>query len=112
MNKIHVKKNDTVVIISGNDKGQKGKILEVSPKEHKVIIEGRNIRTKHVKPKKQGDPGGIMKVEGAIYADKVQLYCPKCDKGVRTKNVVEYKTVDGKNQRTVTRVCAKCGKEI
>ena len=102
MNKLHVKKGDTVVILSGNDKGQKGKILEVSPKEGKVIIEGRNIRTKHVKPRRQGDPGGIMKVEGAIYADKVAVYCPNCDAGRRTKHTGENKT----------RVCAKCGKEI
>ena len=102
MNKLHVKKGDTVVILSGNDKGQQGKVLEVSPKEGKVIIEGRNIRTKHVKPRRQGDPGGIMKVEGAIYADKVAVYCPNCNAGRRTKRT-------GENH---TRVCAKCGKEI
>ena len=103
-NKLHVKKDDTVVVISGDDKGKKGKVLTVSPEEKKVIVEGVNIVTKHAKPRRQGEAGGIMKVEGAFYADKVQLVCKKCDKGVRTHN----KIVDGKK----IRVCAKCGAEI
>lgn len=77
--KLHVKKDDTVIVISGDDKGKKGKVLTVSPKERKVIVDGVNIVTKHAKPRRQGEAGGIMKVEGAIYADKVQLYCAKCD---------------------------------
>ena len=76
-NKLHVKKNDTVVVISGDDKGKKGKVLTVSPEEKKVIVEGVNIVTKHAKPRRQGETGGIMKVEGALYADKVQLFCEK-----------------------------------
>ena len=107
-NKLHVKKDDTVVVISGDDKGKKGKVLIVSPEEKKVIVEGVNIVTKHAKPRRQGEAGGIMKVEGAIYADKVQLVCKKCDKGVRTK--VGYKTVGDKQVKV--RLCAKCGAEI
>ena len=102
--KIHVKKDDTVIVISGDDKGKKGKVLEVSPEEGKVIVEGINIVTKHAKPRRQGETGGIVKVEGAMYADKVQLYCDKCGKGVRVKH-----TMDGDKK---IRVCAKCGKEI
>ena len=105
MNKmVHVKKDDTVIVISGDDKGKKGKVLEVSPKEGKVIVEGINIVTKHAKPRRQGETGGIVKVEGAMYADKVQLYCDKCGKGVRVKA-----KIDGDKK---VRVCAKCGKEI
>ena len=104
MNKVHVKKDDTVIVLSGDDKGKKGKVVEVSPKEGKVIVNGINIVSKHQKPRKQGEAGGIMKVEGAMYADKVALFCDKCGKGVRAKA----KIVDGKK----IRVCAKCGKEI
>lgn len=103
-NKLHVKKNDTVVVISGDDKGKKGKVLTVSPEEKKVIVEGVNIVTKHAKPRRQGETGGIMKVEGALYADKVQLFCEKCGKATRAA----HKTVDGKK----TRVCVKCGAEL
>ena len=102
--KLHIKKDDTVVVISGDDKGKKGKVLTVSPKEGKVIVDGVNIVTKHAKPRKQGEAGGIMKVEGAIYADKVQIYCAKCGKATR----VAHKTVDGKK----VRVCVKCGAEL
>ena len=109
MNKqVHVKKDDKVIVISGDDKGKIGKVLEVSPKEGKVIVEGVNIVSRHVKPRKQGDKGGIIQVEGAMYADKVQLVCPKCDKGVRTK--VAYKEVGDKKVKI--RVCTKCGAEI
>ena len=103
MEKLHVKKGDTVIVVSGDDKGLKGEVLETSPKEGKVIVKGVNIVTRHVKPRKQGDQGGIVKVEGAMYACKVQLYCPKCEKGVRT----HIEVVDGKK----IRVCSgkNCG---
>ena len=104
MNKLHVKRDDTVIVISGDDKGTKGTVVEVSPKEGKVIVQGANLVSKHVKPRKQGETGGIVKVEGAMYASKVQLFCSKCDKGVRAKYVVE----DGKK----VRVCAKCGAKL
>ena len=105
MNKqVHVKKDDTVIVISGDDKGKKGKVLEVSPKEGKVIVQGINIVTKHAKPRRQGEQGGIVKVEGAMYADKVQLYCAKCGKGVRAKT-----KMDGDKK---ARVCAKCGENL
>jgi large subunit ribosomal protein L24 len=102
--KVHVRKDDTVVVISGDDKGTKGKVIEVSPEEGKVIVAGANIVSKHVKPRRQGEAGGIIKVEGAMYADKVALFCSNCNAGVRTKTVV-------KNDKKI-RVCAKCGKEI
>ena len=95
MNKLHIKRDDTVIVISGDDKGTKGTVVEVSPKEGKVIVQGANLVSKHVKPRKQGETGGIVKVEGAMYASKVQLYCPKCDKGVRT----HIEVIDGKKVR-------------
>ena len=104
MNKVHVKRDDTVIVISGDDKGKKGKVLEVSPEEGKVIVKDVNIVKKHVKPRRQGETGGIVNVEGALYADKVQLFCEKCGKGVRAK----HKIVDGKK----VRVCAKCGENL
>ena len=78
MNKVHVKTGDKVIILSGRDKGKEGKVLEVSPSEGKVIVEGCNIVTKHVKPKRMGQQGGIVKAEAPLYACKVQLVCPKC----------------------------------
>ena len=99
-----IKKDDKVVVISGKDKGKEGKVLSASPKTGKVIVEGVNVATKHQKPKKQGQDGGIIKVETPIYAAKVQLVCPKCGKATR----VAHKIADGKK----TRVCKKCGAEI
>ena len=102
--KMHVKTGDNVIVLSGKDKGKKGKVLSVNPAKRTVIVEGVSMATKHKKPRKQGDVGGIVDAEGAIYASKVALYCSKCDKGVR----VSHKMVDGKK----VRVCAKCGQEI
>ena len=73
--KVNVRKDDRVVVISGKDKGKKGKVLVVSPKEGKVIVEGVNIATKHTKPRAQGQAGGIVKQESPIYASKVMLVC-------------------------------------
>ena len=70
--KLAVRKGDTVVIDSGDDKGKKGKVLEVSPGEGKIIVEGINTVTKHVKPRRQGEEGGLVKTEGAFYASKAQ----------------------------------------
>ena len=87
MNNLHVKTGDNVMIISGKDKGHTGKVLQVSPAEGKVIVEGQNMVTKHVKPRRQGEQGGIVKAEGAIYASKVMPVCPKCGKAVRVGHV-------------------------
>lgn len=83
MSKVHVKTGDTVVVINGKDRGAKGKVLQVSPSEGKVIVEGINIVSKHVKPRQMGEPGGIIKAEAALYADKVQVICPKCGRATR-----------------------------
>ena len=104
MNKMSIRKDDLVVVLSGKDKGKQGKVLEVMPKEGKVVVEKVNMVSRHTKPRKQGDQGGIVKRETPIRACKVALYCPKCAKGVR----VGYK-VEGEKK---TRVCRKCGAEI
>ena len=105
MNTLHVKKGDKVIVISGDSKGVKGEVIEVSVEERKVIVSGANLVKKHVKPRRQGEQGGIVEIPGAMYADKVALYCSACDKGVRSKITV---AEDG----TKTRVCAKCGAEL
>ena len=101
---MNIRRDDTVVVLSGRDKGTKGKVLSVNPKAGKVIVEGVSVAKVHQKPRRQGEEGGIIKMETPIYACKVQLVCPKCDKGVR----VGHKLVDGKK----VRVCVKCGAEI
>ena len=101
---MNIKKDDKVVVLSGKDKGKQGKVLVADPKAMKVTVEGVNVATKHQKPRKQGEEGGIIKVETPIYAAKVQLVCPKCGKGTR----VGHKIADGKK----VRVCKKCGAEI
>ena len=101
---MNIKKNDTVVVLSGKDKGSKGKVLVAMPSENKVVVEGVNVATCHTKPRKQGETGGIVKRETPIRVCKVALYCEKCGKGVR----VGHKMVDGKK----VRICTKCGNEI
>jgi len=101
---MNVKKNDTVVILSGKDKGKKGKVLGTVPADSKVVVEGLNMVTCHVKPRRQGEEGGIVKREAAILACKVQVVCPKCNKPTRVAHKIE----DGKKKR----VCKHCGAEL
>ena len=100
--KVHVKTGDTVKIVSGRDKGKTGNVIAVSPKEGKILVEGCNMIKKHVKPKKMGDQGGILDAEAAMYACKVMLVCPKCNKATRLAHAVGK---DGKKQR----LCKACG---
>ena len=101
---MNIRKDDKVVVITGKDKGKMGKVLVAEPKAGKVIVEGVSVATKHQKPRKQGEEGGIIKVETPIYACKVMVVCPKCGKPTR----VAHKLEGGKN----VRVCKKCGAEI
>ena len=109
MKNLHIKKDDLVVVISGDDKGVRGKVVATSPEEGKVIVEGANIVSKHNKARRQGETSSIVKTEGAMYASKVMLVCPKCDKGVRAK--VGYKT-DKNGKKIKIRLCPKCGAEL
>ena len=105
MKKMSIRKDDTVIVLSGKDKGKQGKVLEAMPETRKVVVEKVNVATRHQKPRKQGEEGGIMKKEAPIYACKVMRVCPKCDKPTRPA----HKTLaDGKK----VRVCKKCGAEI
>ena len=102
--KLHVKTGDMVIVVSGDDKGKTGKVVEVSPKEGKVIVSGINLVKKHMRPRPPKEAGGILEVEGAMYASKVQLYCEKCKKATRAAH-----KIDGDKK---TRVCTKCGAEL
>ena len=102
---VHVKTDEEVIVVSGDDKGKRGKVIAVSPKEGKVIVDGVNVVSKHVKPRRQGQQGGIIKTSGAIYACKVMPYCSKCGKGVRVK----HRAADGGKS---IRICARCGDEL
>ena len=104
MNKLNVKKDDTVLVISGKDKGAKGKVLVSLPQEEPVIVQNVNMVTRHKKPRRQGEPGGRIKQEGTIHASNVMLICPKCNKPTRVGHAFE-------GDKKV-RVCKKCGKSM
>ena len=101
---MHVRKNDLVMVITGKDKGTKGKITVAFPKTGKVIVEGANMVTRHQKARNAMQPGGIIHKEMAIDASNVMLVCPKCGKATR----LAHKVTDGKK----VRVCKKCNAEI
>ena len=102
---MNIKKGDKVVVLSGKDKGKEGLVLEAMPKTGKVVVEGINVVSRHTKPRRQGEQGGIVKKEAAIYACKVQRVCPKCNKATRPAHKL---LADGKK----VCVCKKCGAEI
>ena len=101
LTKMRFKKGDTVIVNTGAEKGKKGTILDIDKKTGKVTVKDINVRTKHVKAKKQGQESGIIKSEAPIYASKLDFYCDKCGKGVRLGVKVNE---DG----TKTRYCKSC----
>ena len=101
---MRIKKGDNVQVLSGNDKGKTGEVLEVIPKSGKIIVKGVNIRKKHIKPRKQGEEGGIIPLECAIYSDKVNVVCPKCNKPTKIKYEMD------KDKKV--RICKKCGAKL
>jgi large subunit ribosomal protein L24 len=102
LNKIHVRKKDTVMVISGKDKGKTGEVLAVIPKTGKVLVKGISIVTKHQKPNRANMQGGIIQKEAPIYSSKVMLYCDKCKSATR----ISHKLLE---DGTKVRVCKKCG---
>ena len=96
-----VKKGDTVLIIAGEYIGRKGKVIKTFPKKGKVLVEGMNLRKKHVKPKKEGEKGQIVEKPGPIDVSNMKVICPKCSKPTR----IGYKIVNNKKLR----VCKICG---
>ena len=99
-----IKKNDTVLITSGKDKGRTGKVLRVFPGKGSVLVEGINLRKKHVRPKKEGEKGQVVKVPGALSVSNVKLICPKCKKATRVGYKIE--------KKRKYKICKKCGQEI
>ena len=99
-----IKKGDNVKVLSGNDKDKTGEILEVIPKKNKVVVKGVNVRKKHVKPRRQGEEGGIISVECPIDSSKVNVVCPKCGKATKVGYIEE------KGEKV--RVCKKCGAKL
>ncbi|MEG2214524.1 MAG: 50S ribosomal protein L24 [Oscillospiraceae bacterium] len=102
---MNIIKNDKVIVLSGKDKGKTGEVLSADPKGGKVTVRGVSVATKHQKPRKQGEEGGIIKVEIPLYACKVMVVCPKCDKPTRVAHKIG---ADGKK----TRVCKHCGASL
>ena len=110
---MHVKSKDTVIVITGKDKGKKGKISQAFPKLNRVTVEGVNVVTKHQKSRAQGQPGGLIKKEAAIDASNVMVVCPKCNKPTRVAHkIVEVTAKDGTVSKKNVRVCKHCGAEI
>lgn len=104
MNSLNVKRGDTVVVLTGKDKGKKGKVLTANPTNETVTVEGINIVTKHVKPRGAQNPGGMQKVPGNVHVSNVMLVCPSCSKPTRIAHMTEA----GERART----CKKCGAAI
>ena len=102
---MHIAKNDIVEVIAGNDRGKRGKVLKVLPRNKRVIIEGVNFIHRHTRPRTQGDQGGIIEKEAPIDASNVMLVCTKCDTGVRIRTKILA-------DKTKTRVCTQCGEMI
>ena len=105
MNTLNVKKGDTVIVLSGKDKGKQGKVLSVNPQAGKVVVEGVSVATRHQKPRRQGETGGIIKQETPIRACKVMRVRPKCQKPTRVKHSV---SPSGEK----VQVCKHCGETI
>ena len=101
---MNIKKDDKVIVLSGKDKGKQGKVLSVDPKAGKVIVEKVNVASRHQKPRRQGEEGGIIQKETPIYACKVMTVCPKCNKATRVAHKIE-------GDKKV-RVCKHCGAEL
>ena len=104
-NKHRLKKGDIVILISGDDRGKKGKILNMNKKKNSVIVEGANLIKKHMRPRRQGEPGGIIEKESLVHISNLKLICPKCGEPTRVqKTRLE-------NKKNI-RVCNKCNEFI
>ncbi len=101
MEKVHIKKGDTVCVLSGKSKGKKGKIIKVFPRKKQAIVEGVNMATKHQRPTAHMPQGGIMQIESPIYTSKLMVICSKCNKPTRVGHKV---LADGSK----VRICKKC----
>ncbi|OGZ35335.1 MAG: 50S ribosomal protein L24 [Candidatus Portnoybacteria bacterium RIFCSPLOWO2_01_FULL_43_11] len=99
-----IKKNDTILVITGKDRGRKAKVSEVFPKQGKITVEGVNVIKKHRRPKREGEKGQVVEIPKPIDVSNVKLVCPKCKQAGR----IGYKLIEGNKYR----MCRKCGQEI
>lgn len=99
-----IKKGDSVLIISGKDKNRTAKVLKSFPKDQQVLVEGINLKQKHIKPKRQGEKGQVIKLPVPLDVSNVKFLCPKCSKAVRLGFRVD------KDKKY--RVCNKCKAEV
>lgn len=105
LRKVHVKKDDQVEVIRGEDAGKRGKVLQVFRKEGRIVVEGVNIQKRHTRPTRTNPQGGVVEKPGPIDSSKVMVVCPGCDKPTR---VERKRSPDG----DLTRLCKRCGKMI
>jgi len=100
--KIHVKKGDTVMVVAGKNAGKKGKVLEVIPKDNRVVVEGANVVKRHSRPSQQMPQGGIIEKEAPIASSNVMIFCPKCNAARRINK-------ESLSSGEKIRICNKCG---
>ena len=105
-----VRKNDTVVILSGDDRGKTGKILKVFPEDERIIVEGVNFIKRHMRPTQRNPKGGVIEKEASIHFSKVMLQCPKC--GATSKTAHKLIQAEGSAEVNKVRICKKCGEII
>jgi len=106
---MHIRKNDQVIVIAGNEKGKSGKVLKIYPETQRVVVEGINFIKRHTRPDQSNPQGGIVEREGSIHMSNVMVICPKCNEGVRTRSL----EVSGTDERVRhVRACVKCGEMV
>ena len=107
---MHVKKNDQVLVLSGNHRGKKGKVLKVFPEDHRVIVEGVNFIKRHSRPTQQNPQGGIIEKEGPVHASNVMVICPKCNTASRMGHTVVFD--EQRDRKNHVRVCKNCNEML
>lgn len=107
---MHVRRNDQVLVLAGEYRGKKGKVLKIFPSEDRVIVEGVNFINRHMRPSQTMPQGGIIKKEAPINASNVMVICPKCNTPTKTRH--EFLGKENKNSRNKARVCKNCGEMI
>jgi len=105
---MNIKKNDKVKIIAGKDKGKIGKVLQVSPKDQRISVEGLNLLIKHLRPRREGEKGQRLEFPAFLPVSNAMLICPKCEKATR----VAHKIVETEGRSKKYRVCQKCHEVI
>lgn len=109
--KLHIKKNDHVLVLSGKDREKTGVILQVLPHKNRAIVEGIHMIKRHTRPSPQAPQGGIIEREGTINIANLKLICPKCNMPTRTRRRAFEKEIGGRLKRYRVRVCKKCGED-